>query len=84
MVKAKKGLLKKLLGKSFYIELEDALTYPSAQTICETIEKYAAESREKLEFKSRVKSIHFHLENTRYRAEIRMARGGYYISCSEL
>ena len=84
MMKEKKSLLKKLLGKSFFIELDDALTYPSTEIICMAIEAYAAESKEKLEFKSKVKSITFYLENTLYQIDIRMARGGYYISCSEV
>ncbi|WP_459503869.1 DUF4318 domain-containing protein [Bacillus sp. C1] len=84
MMKEKKGLLKKLLGKSFFIELDDALTYPSAETICVAIETYAAESKEKLKFESKVKPIAFYLENTLYQVDIRMAQGGYYISCSEV
>ncbi|PFA13223.1 MULTISPECIES: DUF4318 domain-containing protein [Bacillus cereus group] len=84
MMKEKKSLLKKLLGKSFFIELDDALTHPSTEIICMAIEAYAAESKEKLEFKSKVKPITFYLENTLYQVDIRMARGGYYISCSEV
>ncbi|EEL50980.1 DUF4318 domain-containing protein [Bacillus cereus] len=84
MMKEKKSLLKKLLGKSFFIELDDALTHSSTEIICMAIEAYAAESKEKLEFKSKVKPITFYLENTLYQVDIRMARGGYYISCSEV
>ncbi|PFJ14221.1 hypothetical protein COD67_00345 [Bacillus cereus] len=83
-MKEKKGILKKLLSKSFFIELDDALTYPSAEVICSAIEGYAAECNEQLKFESKVKSIIFYLENEIFHAEIKMARGGYYISCSEV
>ncbi|HEK9103022.1 DUF4318 domain-containing protein [Bacillus pfraonensis] len=84
MIQEKKSLLKKLLGKSFFIELDAALIYPSTEIICKAIETYAAESKEKLEFESKVKPITFYLENTLYQVDIRMARGGYYISCTEV
>lgn len=84
MMKEKKGIMKKLLSKSFFIELDDALTYPSTEGICSAIEGYAAECNEQLKFESKVKPITFYLGNEIYRAEIKMARGGYYISCSEV
>ncbi|MGW5953388.1 DUF4318 domain-containing protein [Bacillus mycoides] len=84
MMKEKKGIMKKLFSKSFFIELDDALTYPSAEVICSAIEGYTAECNGKLKFESKVKPIIFNLENVMYRAEIKMARGGYYISCSEV
>lgn len=76
--------MKKLFSKSFFIELDDALTYPSAEAITSAIEGYAAEYNEDLKFESKVKPIIFNLENIMYRAKIKMARGGYYISCSEV
>ncbi|HDR7795863.1 TPA: DUF4318 domain-containing protein [Bacillus luti] len=84
MVKEKKGIMKKLFSKSFFIELDNALTYPSAEFICSAIEKYATECNEQLKFESKVKPVTFYLENVMYYAEIKMARGGYYISCSEV
>ncbi|MGN5648928.1 DUF4318 domain-containing protein [Bacillus sp. Brlt_9] len=84
MMKEKKGIMKKLLAKSFFIELEDALTYPSSEVITSAIVGYAAECNERLKFESKVKPITFYLEEVLYRAEIQMARGGYYISCSEV
>ncbi|MBT2579796.1 DUF4318 domain-containing protein [Bacillus sp. ISL-8] len=84
MMKEKKGIMKKLFSKIFFIELDDALTYPSAEVIRSAIEGYAAECNGKLKFESKVKPITFYLENVMYRAEIKMARGGYYISCSEV
>ncbi|MBK5350849.1 DUF4318 domain-containing protein [Bacillus sp. TH22] len=84
MMKEKKGIMKKLFSKSFFIELDDALTYPSAEVIRSAIEGYAAECNGKLKFESKVKPITFYLENVMYRAEIKMAGGGYYISCSEV
>ncbi|MGN7896027.1 DUF4318 domain-containing protein [Bacillus sp. 22475] len=80
----KNGFFKKLFKKSFFIELDEALTYPSAQTICQEIEKYAAGSKEELRFESKVKPVTFYLDDKLYRAEISMARGGYYISCNEV
>ncbi|MFJ8354244.1 DUF4318 domain-containing protein [Bacillus paramycoides] len=84
MMKEKKGILKKLFSKSFFIELDDALTYPSTEVICSAIDRYAIECNEQLKFESKVKPIIFYLENVLYRAEIKLARGGYYISCSEV
>ncbi|EJR55234.1 hypothetical protein IIM_01319 [Bacillus cereus VD107] len=84
MMKEKKGILKKLFSKSFFIELDDALTYPSTEVICSVIDRYATECNEQLKFESKVKPIIFYLENVLYRAEIKLARGGYYISCSEV
>lgn len=84
MMKEKKGIMKKLFSKSFFIELDDALTYPSAEVITSAIERYVAECNERLKFESKVKPITFCLENVMYRVEIKMARGGYYISCSEV
>ncbi len=84
MMKEKKRIMKKLFSKSFFIELEDALTYPSSEVIISAIERYAVECQEQLNFESKVKPITFYLENVMYRVEIKMARGGYYISCSEV
>ncbi|MCW9129835.1 DUF4318 domain-containing protein [Bacillus paramycoides] len=84
MMNEKKGILKKLFSKSFFIELDDALTYPSTEVICSAIDRYATECNEQLKFESKVKPIIFYLENVFYRAEIKLARGGYYISCSEV
>ncbi|HDR4422618.1 TPA: DUF4318 domain-containing protein [Bacillus cereus] len=84
MMKVKKGIMKKLFFKSFFIELDDALTYPSSEVITTAIERYVAECNERLKFESKVKPITFYLKNVMYRAEIKMASGGYYISCSEV
>ncbi|MED0964305.1 DUF4318 domain-containing protein [Bacillus paramycoides] len=84
MMKEKKGIMKKLFSKSFFIELDDALTYPSTEVICSAIDIYATECNKQLKFESKVKPIIFYLENVLYRAEIKLARGGYYISCSEV
>ncbi len=46
MMKEKKGIMKKLFSKSFFIELDDALMYPSAEVITSAIERYAAECNE--------------------------------------
>ncbi|MED0991912.1 DUF4318 domain-containing protein [Bacillus nitratireducens] len=83
-MKEKKGIMKKLFSKSFFIELDNALTYPSAEVIRSAIEGYATECNEQLKFESKVKPITFYLGSALYRTEIKMARGGYYISCSEV
>ncbi|MGQ0513982.1 DUF4318 domain-containing protein, partial [Bacillus sp. D-CC] len=62
MMKEKKGIMKKLFSKSFFIELDDALTYPSGEVITSAIESYAAECNEQLKFESKVKPITFYLE----------------------
>ncbi|PEA11472.1 DUF4318 domain-containing protein [Bacillus cereus] len=71
-------------GFFIFIELEDALIYPSAEFIISTIEGYAAACNEQLKFESKVNTITFYLEDVLFSAEIKMARGGYYISCSEV
>ncbi|PEC22657.1 DUF4318 domain-containing protein [Bacillus cereus] len=80
----RKRIMKKLFSKSFFIELDDALTYPSSEVICSAIEGYAVECDEQLKFESKVKPLTFYLENVIYCAEIKMARAGYYISCNEV
>lgn len=84
MMKEKKGIMKNLFSKSFFIELDDALTYPSTEVIISATERYAAECNERFKFESKVKPITFYLGSALYRVEIKMARGGYYISCSEV
>ncbi|CAM3915251.1 hypothetical protein BAQ48_03635 [Bacillus luti] len=84
MMKEKKGTIKKLFSKSFFIELDDALTYPSSEVITSAIKEYAIECNEQLKFESKVKPITFYIKDVMYRVEIKMARGGYYISCSEV
>ncbi|OFD80188.1 MULTISPECIES: hypothetical protein [Bacillus cereus group] len=54
MMKEKNGIMKKLFSKSFFIELDDALTYPSAEVIRSAIEGYGAECNEQLKFESKV------------------------------
>ncbi|MGW6189831.1 DUF4318 domain-containing protein [Bacillus cereus] len=66
MMKEKKGSMKKLFSKSFFIELDDSLTYPSAEVIRSAIESYAAKCNEQLKIESKVKPITFYLENVMY------------------
>ncbi|KAB2393840.1 DUF4318 domain-containing protein [Bacillus cereus] len=61
MMKEKKVIMKKLFSKSFFIELDDALTYPSSKVITSAIERYAAECNERLKFESKVKPITFYI-----------------------
>lgn len=72
-----------LFKKSFLVDFEDSLTYPSAQTICNAIEKYCVSSKENCQFVSTEKPVTFYLENKLFSAEITMARGGYIIKCIE-
>ena len=48
MMKEKKGIMKKLFSKSFFIELDEALTYPSSKVITSAIEGYATECNERV------------------------------------
>ncbi|MCU4774986.1 DUF4318 domain-containing protein [Bacillus wiedmannii] len=84
MMKIEEGFLKRFLKKEFFIELDEKLTHPSAQDTCEAIEKYVAESREKIDFVSKVQPVTFYLEGTLYHVKIRMARRGYYLFCREV
>ena len=81
----KKGcnLMFDLFKKSFLLDLNDSLTYPSAQTICNAIEKYCVDSKEKCQFVSTEKPVTFYLNDKLFSAEISMARGGYIIKCIE-
>ncbi|WP_132014541.1 DUF4318 domain-containing protein [Hydrogenispora ethanolica] len=73
----------KFLKKVFFVDLDDSLTYPSTQTICNAIEKYCVSSKEKCQFVSTKKPVTFYLEDKLFTAEITMARGGYIIKCIE-
>jgi hypothetical protein len=70
----------KLFRKSFDIELEDSLTYPSAKTICDTILK----RQKNVEFISKTKPVIFKIEDGTYEVDIKMARGGYILFCKEV
>ncbi|MEN8435361.1 DUF4318 domain-containing protein [Clostridium septicum] len=69
----------KFFRKSFDIELDDALEYPSAETICNTISKKV----KNIEFVSKEKPVSFKQGNVLYEVEISMARGGYMLICTE-
>lgn len=70
----------KLFRKTFDIELEDALTYPSAKIICKTI----SGKESNVEFINKENPVSFKQKNTIYEVEIRMARGGYILTCKEV
>lgn len=70
----------KFFRKSFDVELEDALTYPSTKTICETI----SNKESNIEFINKQKPITFKQENTIYAVKVKMARGGYILICIEV
>lgn len=76
--------LKNLFKKTFYIDLEDALVYPSSQIICKYIQKYCIDNKHELEFRNTVTPVTFTLDGVLYDATVKMARGGYYIHCKEL
>lgn len=69
----------KFFRKTFDIELDDPLTYPSAKIICETI----SQKENNIEFVNKEKSVSFKKDNTIYEVEIVMARGGYILVCKE-
>lgn len=70
----------KFFRKSFNIDLEDSLTYPSGKTICDIIEK----EQKNVEFISKEKPVIFKIDDGIYEVNIEMARGGYYLSCKEV
>lgn len=70
----------KFFRKTFDIELDDALTYPSAKTICEIISK----EESNVEFINKEKPVSFKIEDVVYEVEIKMARGGYILHCKEI
>ena len=70
-----------MFRKSFQIELEDSLTYPSARIICEAVESYAAGRKERLRVVSREMPVSFYLDQDLYEVKIIMIRGGYELSC---
>lgn len=72
------------MKKGFYIDLKEALEFPSAPTICEAIGNYCAGTHEMYEFASREKPITFYLEGVLYSAEVSLSRGGYVLHCKEL
>ena len=59
-----------MFRKSFQIELEDSLTYPSARIICEAVESYAAGSKERLTFVSREMPVSFYLDQDLYEVKV--------------
>ncbi|MBC8060047.1 MAG: DUF4318 domain-containing protein [Clostridiaceae bacterium] len=72
-----------LFKKSFLIDYDDPLTYPSAETICKEIEKYCVSSKEECQFVSTEKPVTFYLGGKLFIAIVGIARGGYSIRCRE-
>jgi hypothetical protein len=72
--------MRNFFRKSFYIDLEDSLTYPSAKKICDTIVK----EEKNVEFISKEKPVIFKIEDGIYEVDIKMSRGGYIILCREV
>jgi hypothetical protein len=70
----------KFFRKSFYIDLEDSLTYPSAKKICDTI----VIDQKNVEFISKEKPVIFKIEDGIYEVDIKMAGGGYILLCREV
>lgn len=69
----------KFFRKTFDIELEDSLTYPSTKTICEIILKKESD----IEFINTDNPVSFKQRNTIYEVKVEMARGGYILICKE-
>lgn len=72
--------MRSFFTKNFDIELDDALTYPTAKIICETISKQESD----VEFINTEKPVSFKQGNTIYEVKIMMARGGYMLTCREV
>ncbi|GAA0759915.1 hypothetical protein SDC9_112512 [bioreactor metagenome] len=70
----------KFFRKSFNIDLKDSLAYPSGKTICDIIER----EQKNVEFISKENPVIFKIEDGTYEVSIKMARGGYYLSCREV
>lgn len=70
-----------MFHKSFTLELQDSLSYPSAETICDAVARYAADGKENLEWVSREKPVSFYLDKILYIVSVPMLRGGYYLLC---
>lgn len=75
--------MRSLFKKSFLVDLDDSLTFPSAQTIRSAIEKYCMDSNRKPQFVGIEKPVTFYLEDKLFTADISMARGGYILKCIE-
>lgn len=68
----------KMFRKSFDVDLENSIEYPSSEVICETILNEKGE----VEFISRETPVSFKMGNIIYEVEVRMARGGYMLVCT--
>ena len=55
-----------LFKKSFLVDYDDPLTYPSAQAICKAIEKYCVSAKQKCQFVSTEKPVTFYSEDKLY------------------
>ena len=92
-----KSILKKILRKSFQIDLEDKYCYPNYKdfemandrVIKTEIERYCAKSNQTVEFLNEEKPIVFILNGKdKYTAALEMGYGryknGYHIQCLEV
>ncbi|MEG0388100.1 MAG: DUF4318 domain-containing protein, partial [Niameybacter sp.] len=68
----------------FLIDLEEALTYPSIEKICEYIEGYGKDTKQDIEFVSKEKPVTFYIEKELYEVKVDMARGGYTLHCTQV
>lgn len=72
-----------MFKKSFILELEYSLKYPSIETICNMVEKYCKENNELLKWENKNEPISFYIDDVLYGVEIHMMRGGYELLCKE-
>lgn len=70
----------KFLRKTFNIELDDALTYPTAGVICNIVSNKVSDA----ELISKISPVSFKSEGIIYEVEVSMARGGYILICKEI
>ncbi len=78
-----KGIENMLFKKGFDLELDDGLTYPSSETICEAVLAYCKRTGESCTFESTKRPVSFLLNGIRYHVQVQMTRGGYYLHCKE-
>ncbi|MCY1714702.1 DUF4318 domain-containing protein [Caproiciproducens galactitolivorans] len=87
IIKAKNYLgkgMEDLMKKRFDIELDETLTYPTTQKICSVIAEFCTQTQQEFKFVNKERPVTFSLAGDLYRAEVRMARGGYILYCIEI
>lgn len=79
-----KGVRDFMMKKGFDIQLEEALHYPTVDTVCEAITAFCAADQQKCEFVSKSSPVTFRLDGVLYQTSVGLARGGYCLFCKEV